>query len=155
MRLLDNGLPAKASVEEQLLHLWQQLLHTETKLHSTTEELETLRTHQAKEMEEVWFPGNVTKKPFGELDDMPVTFCLLLYQVESYVAHIRGLLEEREGLTAEYEKDNEHLRQELHQIRQQQGQFFKTLPPPQKSDLISRNTAFITIFREFAALIFG
>ncbi|CAF96642.1 unnamed protein product [Tetraodon nigroviridis] len=99
MRLLDNGLPAKASVEEQLLHLWQQLLHTETKLHSTTEELETLRTHQAKEMEEV----------------------------ESYVAHIRGLLEEREGLTAEYEKDNEHLRQELHQIRQQQESESKEL----------------------------
>lgn len=42
-------------------------------------------------------------------------------QVESYVAHIRGLLEEREGLTAEYERDNEHLRHELHLIRQQQG----------------------------------
>ncbi|XP_056897936.1 trichohyalin isoform X3 [Takifugu flavidus] len=99
MRLLDNGLPAKASVEEQLLHLWQQLLNTENKLHSTTEELETLRAQQAKEMEEV----------------------------ESYVAHIRGLLEEREGLTAEYEKDNEHLRQELHQIRQQQESESKEL----------------------------
>lgn len=53
MRLLDNGLPAKASVEEQLLHLWQQLLDTETKLYSTTEEMETLRAQQAKEMEEV------------------------------------------------------------------------------------------------------
>lgn len=53
MRLMDNGLPAKASVEEQLLHLWQQLLDTETKLHSTTEELQTLRGEQAKEMEEV------------------------------------------------------------------------------------------------------
>lgn len=46
-----------------------------------------------------------------------------VFQVESYVAHIRGLLEERECLTADYEKDNEHLRQELHQIRQQQGDF--------------------------------
>lgn len=53
MRLLDNGLPAKASVEEQLLHLWQQLLNTETNLHSTTGELENLRAQQAKEMEEV------------------------------------------------------------------------------------------------------
>lgn len=51
-RLSDNGLPAKASVEEQLLHLWQQLLNTENKLHSTTEDLETLRAQQAKEMEE-------------------------------------------------------------------------------------------------------
>ncbi len=50
-------------------------------------------------------------------------FCLFVHQVESYVAHIRGLLEERECLTADYERDNEHLRQELHQIRQQQGEF--------------------------------
>lgn len=48
-------------------------------------------------------------------------FCLIVCQVESYVAHIRGLLEERECLTAEYERDNEHLRQELHHMRQQQG----------------------------------
>ncbi|XP_010772598.1 trichohyalin-like, partial [Notothenia coriiceps] len=40
--------------------------------------------------------------------------------VESYVSHIRGLLEERESLTSEYERDNEQLREELHQIRQQQ-----------------------------------
>lgn len=53
MRLVDNGLPSNASVEEQLLHLWRQLLDAETKLHSTTEELETLRGQQAKEMEEV------------------------------------------------------------------------------------------------------
>lgn len=53
MCLVDNGLPSNASVEEQLLHLWRQLLDTETKLHSTTEELEALRTQQAKEMEEV------------------------------------------------------------------------------------------------------
>lgn len=44
--------------------------------------------------------------------------------MESYVAHIRGLLEERECLTADYERDNEHLRHELHQIRQQQGESF-------------------------------
>lgn len=42
-------------------------------------------------------------------------------QVESYVAHIRGILEERECQTAEYEQENEQLRQELHHIRQQQG----------------------------------
>ncbi|KAM9343455.1 coiled-coil domain-containing protein 30 [Pholidichthys leucotaenia] len=41
-------------------------------------------------------------------------------EVESYVAHIRGLLEERESLTAEYERDNEHLRHDLHQLRHQQ-----------------------------------
>lgn len=43
-------------------------------------------------------------------------------QLESYVAHIRGLLEERECLTADCERDNEHLRQELHHMRQQQGE---------------------------------
>ncbi|XP_073326884.1 uncharacterized protein ccdc30 [Pagrus major] len=48
-------------------------------------------------------------------------------EVESYVAHIRGLLEEREGLTAEYERDNEHLRHELHLIRQQQESQSKEL----------------------------
>lgn len=52
VRLVDNGLPAKASVEEQLLHLWRQLLNAENKLHSTAEELATLRAQQAKEMEE-------------------------------------------------------------------------------------------------------
>lgn len=42
--------------------------------------------------------------------------------MESYVAHIRGILEERECQTAEYEQENEQLRQELHHIRQQQGE---------------------------------
>lgn len=55
--------------------------------------------------------------------ELPWNFCLFVCQVESYVAHIRELLEERECLTSEYERDNEHLRQELHQIRQQQGEF--------------------------------
>lgn len=43
-------------------------------------------------------------------------------QVESYVAHIRGILEERECQTAEYEQENEQMRQELHHIRHQQGE---------------------------------
>ena len=53
MRLQEDGVPAGASVEEQRQHLWQQLLNTEAKLLSVTEELQTLRTQQAKEMEEV------------------------------------------------------------------------------------------------------
>lgn len=48
-------------------------------------------------------------------------------QVESYVAHIRTLLEERECLTAEYERDNEELRLELHQIKHQLGEDSKLL----------------------------
>lgn len=49
-------------------------------------------------------------------------FFFYYFQVESYVAHIRGILEERECQTAEYEQENEQLRQELHHIRQQQGE---------------------------------
>ncbi|XP_028849526.1 coiled-coil domain-containing protein 30 isoform X3 [Denticeps clupeoides] len=62
-------------------------------------ELETLRTQQATEMTEV----------------------------ESYVEHIRNLLEERECLTAEYERDNEHLRSEVTHMKQQQETQFKEL----------------------------
>ncbi|XP_034001393.1 trichohyalin isoform X4 [Trematomus bernacchii] len=92
MRLQEDGLPPGAGVEERQRHLWQQLLAREANLQSATQELQTLRTQQACEMKEV----------------------------ESYVSHIRGLLEERESLTSEYERDNEQLREELHQIRQQQ-----------------------------------
>ncbi|CAJ1085478.1 coiled-coil domain-containing protein 30 isoform X2 [Xyrichtys novacula] len=87
----DNG-PLGSGVEKRQCHLCQQQLDNEAKLQSAIQELQTIRTQQANEMQEV----------------------------ESYVAHIRGLLEERECLTADYERDNEHLRQELHQIRQQQ-----------------------------------
>ncbi|KAK5923478.1 hypothetical protein CgunFtcFv8_000443 [Champsocephalus gunnari] len=92
LRLQEDGLPPGAGVEERQRHLWQQLLAREANLQSATQELQTLRTQQACEMKEV----------------------------ESYVSHIRGLLEERESLTSEYERDNEQLREELHQIRQQQ-----------------------------------
>ncbi|XP_056240119.1 coiled-coil domain-containing protein 30 isoform X3 [Seriola aureovittata] len=99
MRLQEDGLPPAASAEERQRHLWQQLLRSEAKLQSAAQELQALRTQQANEMKEV----------------------------ESYVAHIRGLLEERECLTADYERDNEHLRHELHQIRQQQESQSKEL----------------------------
>ncbi|XP_051805217.1 coiled-coil domain-containing protein 30 isoform X2 [Acanthochromis polyacanthus] len=99
MRLQEDGLPPAASAEERQRHLWQQLLNSEAKLQSATQELQTLRLQQANEMKEV----------------------------ESYVAHIRGLLEERECLTADYERDNEHLRHELHQIRHQQESQSKEL----------------------------
>ncbi|XP_059188895.1 coiled-coil domain-containing protein 30 [Centropristis striata] len=99
MQLQEDGLPPGACAEERQRHLWQQLLAKEAELKSATRELETLRTQQASEMKEV----------------------------ESYVAHIRGLLEERECLTSDYERDNEQLRQELHQIRQQQESQSKEL----------------------------
>ncbi|KAK2851236.1 hypothetical protein Q5P01_007512 [Channa striata] len=99
MRLQQDGVPPVATAEDRQCHLWQQLLESEAKLQSVTQELLTLRTQQANEMKEV----------------------------ESYVAHIRGLLEERECLTADYERDNELLRHELHQIRQQQDNQSKEL----------------------------
>lgn len=46
-------MPAAASVEEQQRHLWQQLLNSEAKFQSATQELQTLRTQQANEMKEV------------------------------------------------------------------------------------------------------
>ncbi|XP_054905771.1 coiled-coil domain-containing protein 30 isoform X2 [Poeciliopsis prolifica] len=91
-RLQDDGLPPEAAAEERQQHLWRQLLNAEAKLQSVSKELQTLHTQQANEMKEV----------------------------DSYVAHIRALLEERECLTAEYERDNEDLRHELHQIKHQQ-----------------------------------
>uniref|UniRef100_A0A3Q3GD19 Coiled-coil domain containing 30 n=1 Tax=Labrus bergylta TaxID=56723 RepID=A0A3Q3GD19_9LABR len=95
----DGGIPLGTSAEERQGHPCQKLLDSEAKLQTATRELQTLRTQQAKEM----------------------------LEVESYVAHIRGLLEERECLTADYERDNEHLRQELHQIRQRQESQSKEL----------------------------
>ncbi|CAB1329583.1 unnamed protein product [Coregonus sp. 'balchen'] len=92
LRLQEGGLAHSASPEECQRHLWRQLLHCEGDLRTATQELHTLRTQQATEMKEV----------------------------ENYVEHIRGLLEERESLTAEYERDNEQLHADLQQIRLQQ-----------------------------------
>lgn len=44
--------------------------------------------------------------------------------MENYVEHIRNMLEERESLTAEYERDNEQLRAELALMKHQQGEGF-------------------------------
>ncbi|XP_019743493.1 coiled-coil domain-containing protein 30 isoform X2 [Hippocampus comes] len=91
-RLQQDGLPPGASPEERQHHLWRRLLDTEAALQLSAQELRNLRSQQATEMKEV----------------------------DSYVAHIRGLLQQRECVTAEYKRDNEQLQQELHRIRQQQ-----------------------------------
>lgn len=44
-----------------------------------------------------------------------------LFQVESYVGHVRTLTEERDAVASEYEKENEQLRLELAQLQLQQG----------------------------------
>lgn len=63
--------------------------------------------------------------PTTSLKDVNKIVCVI--QVESYVEHIRNMLEERECLTAEYERDNEQLRAELEQIKHQQGKSSKML----------------------------
>lgn len=47
-----------------------------------------------------------------------------LFQVESYVGHVRTLIEERDAIASEYEKENEQLRLELAQLQLQQGNPF-------------------------------
>ncbi|KAI7794067.1 putative coiled-coil domain-containing protein 30, partial [Triplophysa rosa] len=92
LRLRRDGLSPEAPLEERERHLWHLLQSSESSLTSATEDLQTLRTQQASEMREV----------------------------ENYVEHIRRMLEERESLTAEYERENEQLRAELAQMKHQQ-----------------------------------
>ncbi|XP_016373504.1 coiled-coil domain-containing protein 30-like isoform X1 [Sinocyclocheilus rhinocerous] len=92
LRLQRDGVSPEASVEERELHLWHLLQRSEGSLSAATEVLQTLRTQQASEMREV----------------------------ENYVEHIRNMLEERESLTAEYERDSEQLRAELALMKHQQ-----------------------------------
>ncbi|XP_055044113.2 uncharacterized protein ccdc30 isoform X3 [Misgurnus anguillicaudatus] len=89
LRLHRDGMSPEAPAEERERHLWRLLQRSEDSLTTATEDLQTLRTQQASEMREV----------------------------ENYVEHIRNMLEERESLTAEYERDNEQLRAELAQMK--------------------------------------
>ncbi|XP_069040175.1 coiled-coil domain-containing protein 30 isoform X2 [Lepisosteus oculatus] len=91
-RLREDGLTPGATADERLRHLWRLFLRSEGSLLSVTQDLQALRTQQAAEMKEV----------------------------ENYVDHIRNLSEERETLTAEYERENEQLRLDLQQLRVQQ-----------------------------------
>ncbi|XP_039611750.1 coiled-coil domain-containing protein 30 isoform X2 [Polypterus senegalus] len=88
-RLKKDGFDPGATADERLRHLWRLYLRCEGSLLSVTKDLEMLRSQQDAEMKEV----------------------------ESYVEHIRNLSEERETLTAEYERDNEQLRIDLQQLR--------------------------------------
>ncbi|XP_077070605.1 uncharacterized protein ccdc30 isoform X3 [Siphateles boraxobius] len=92
LRLHRDGLSPEASTEERERHLWHLLQSSEGSLTAATEDLQSLRTQQASEMREV----------------------------ENYVEHIRNMLEERDSLTAEYERDNEQLRAELALMKHQQ-----------------------------------
>ncbi|XP_056097786.1 coiled-coil domain-containing protein 30 isoform X1 [Rhinichthys klamathensis goyatoka] len=92
LRLHRDGVSPEASTDERERHLWHLLQSSEGSLTAATEDLQSLRTQQASEMREV----------------------------ENYVEHIRNMLEERESLTAEYERDNEQLRAELALMKHQQ-----------------------------------
>lgn len=71
MQLQENGSPPGACGEQQQRHLLQQLHDSETKYRFASEELQTLRTQQAKEMEEV--------KPYVLLDFFIFIFFFLVY----------------------------------------------------------------------------
>ncbi|XP_026097480.1 coiled-coil domain-containing protein 30 isoform X1 [Carassius auratus] len=92
LRLQRDGVSPEAPAEERELHLWRLLQRSEGSLTAATEDLQTLRTQQASEMREV----------------------------KNYVEHIRNMLEERESLTAEYERESEQLRAELALMKHQQ-----------------------------------
>ncbi|XP_063799017.1 coiled-coil domain-containing protein 30 isoform X3 [Pseudophryne corroboree] len=91
-KLKEQGLNPGTSTEEYLCFLWNLYQIAENKLQTATSSLEELRLQQAEEMKEV----------------------------ESYVAHIRSLTEEREALTTDFEKENIQLRIELEKLRLQQ-----------------------------------
>lgn len=57
-------------------------------------------------------------------------FCV--FQVESYVGHVRTLTEERDAIASEYEKENEQLRLELAKLQLQQGNPFPPERGPQE-----------------------
>ncbi|MGH0121387.1 UNVERIFIED_CONTAM: hypothetical protein FKN15_077789 [Acipenser sinensis] len=96
-RLREDGQEPGATADERLRHLWRLYLRSKGSLRALTQDLEEVRSQQVAEMKEV----------------------------ENYVDHIRNLSEEREALTAEYERENEQLRGELQQLRLEQEAHLK------------------------------
>ena len=72
--------------------MWRQLLRSEASLSSSLESVEELRKQHAQEM----------------------------IEVETYVDHIRQLSNERETLTVDLEVENEKLKAELEELREEQ-----------------------------------
>ncbi|XP_044134323.1 coiled-coil domain-containing protein 30 isoform X2 [Bufo gargarizans] len=96
-KLKEKGFDPGTSTEEYLCFLWDLYQIAESKLQVSTNSLEELKLQQAQEMKEV----------------------------ESYVAHIRSLTEEREALTTDFEKENIQLRIELEKLQIQQDSQLK------------------------------
>ncbi|XP_018408169.1 PREDICTED: coiled-coil domain-containing protein 30 [Nanorana parkeri] len=91
-KLEEKGLSPGNSTEDYLAFLWNLYQVAERNLLDANNSLEELKRQQAEEMTEV----------------------------ESYVAHIRSLTEEREALTTDFEKENIQLRIELEKMQIQQ-----------------------------------
>lgn len=91
-RLQKDGFKTTLSLEHKLRHMWRQLLRSETSLSSSLESVEELRKQHAQEM----------------------------IEVETYVDHIRQLSNERETLTVDLEVENEKLKAELEELREEQ-----------------------------------
>uniref|UniRef100_A0A3Q3X098 Coiled-coil domain containing 30 n=1 Tax=Mola mola TaxID=94237 RepID=A0A3Q3X098_MOLML len=117
VRLRDDGLPAGASVEEQRQHLWQQLLNTETKLQSVTEELQTLRTQQAKEMEEE-SQGKELAEMLAQEDLREMGLCSPSEQVAYLLVERATLLERLEA--AERRLGSQSVTDVLKEVQQQE-----------------------------------
>ncbi|KAM4651621.1 coiled-coil domain-containing protein 30 [Discoglossus pictus] len=96
-KLKEEGLSPGASAEDHLSSLWSLYEGTRSKLETANSSLEELKQQQAEEMKDV----------------------------ESYVAHIRSLTEERESLTTDFEKENIQLRIELEKLQFQQDSQLK------------------------------
>lgn len=91
-RLQKDGFKTTLSSEHKLRYMWRQLLRSETSLSSSLESVEELRKQHAQEM----------------------------IEVETYVDHIRQLSNERETLTVDLEVENEKLKAELEELREEQ-----------------------------------
>ncbi|XP_070561014.1 myosin-11-like isoform X3 [Ptychodera flava] len=88
-KLSEDGIDPSISNEDKLRHVWRLYLRADTSLLSALKDVEELRIQQAHEMQEV----------------------------ENYVEHIRSLSDEREQLTLEFESENERLKAENEQLR--------------------------------------
>ena len=99
-RLRKDGFKTEISVEHKLRYLWRQLLRSEASLASSLESVEELRKQHAQEMVEV----------------------------ETYVDHIRQLSSEREALTLELEVENEKLKSDLEDMKEDQDSQMLSLP---------------------------
>nr|XP_005994059.1 PREDICTED: coiled-coil domain-containing protein 30 [Latimeria chalumnae] len=115
-RLKQDGLDPGSTADEHLCHLWGLFQRCEGSLCSAMQDLEELRHQQASEMKEMHksYVCNFTE------DTGLKKMTKQVYKVENYVDHIRNLSEEREALTAEFERENEQFKIELQQLRLEQ-----------------------------------